>query len=140
MVIGRSTAEVGPEDFTHPTYRGVWELVAGRRRGRWPGSGDAGWATRLRDGADDPAVSSAISELGVEPLLTSKAPDAAYVALHVVRLLELTAMRRIAERQVAAAAHQPGGERERRTTRCSASWLPWSRTGGPCANGSVGTS
>ncbi len=96
MVIGRSTAEVGAEDFTHPTYRRVWELVAAAG-GPLAGSGDASWAGRLRDGADDPAVSSVISALGVEPLLTTKEPDAAYVGLHVFRLLELTAMRRIAE-------------------------------------------
>ena len=32
----------------------------------------------------------------MEPVLNDKAPDAAYVAQHVVRLLELTALRRIA--------------------------------------------
>ena len=37
-----------------------------------------------------------MSALAVEPLLTDKEPDGAYVAQHVVRLLELTALRRIA--------------------------------------------
>jgi DNA primase len=96
MAIGRTTADIGPNDFTHPTYRGVWELVAAAG-GPAAGSADAGWATRLRASATHPAVSSAISELGVEPLLTAKDPDASYVGLHVFRLLELTAMRRIAE-------------------------------------------
>jgi DNA primase len=96
MAIGRTTAEVGPNDFRHPTYRAVWEaiLAAG---GPAAGSGDAGWATRLRASATDPAVSSAISALGVEPVLSAKEPDAGYVAQHVFRLLELTALRRIAE-------------------------------------------
>ena len=58
------------------------------------GAGDPGWATRLRDAATDPAVSSAISALGVEPLL--KEPDAAYVTQYLVRLQELTVARRIA--------------------------------------------
>ena len=58
---------------------------------------DEGWAARLRDAADDQAVSSAISALGVEPLPTAKEPDGAYVAAHVFRLLELTALRRIAD-------------------------------------------
>jgi DNA primase len=40
-------------------------------------------------------VSSAIAALAVEPLLTAKEPDLAYVAAHVYRLQELTAMRRI---------------------------------------------
>jgi DNA primase len=96
MAIGRTTGDVGPGDFTHPTYRAVWELVAAAG-GPAAGAGDPGWATRLRDAATDPEVSSAISALGVEPLLTAKEPDAGYVALHVVRLLELTTMRRIAE-------------------------------------------
>ncbi|WP_166140677.1 DNA primase [Nocardioides ochotonae] len=96
MAIGRTTSEVGPEDFTHPTYRGVWAVVAAQG-GPAAGSGDTGWAARLRDAATEPDVSSAISALAVEPLLTAKDPDAAYVALHVNRLLELTALRRIAE-------------------------------------------
>jgi DNA primase len=49
--------------------------------------------TRLRDAATEPAVSAAISELAVEPL--KKEPDAAYVAQHVLRLLERTTGRRI---------------------------------------------
>lgn len=96
MAIGRTTADIGPNDFTHPTYRAMWELVAAAG-GPQAGSGDQGWATKLRDSATDPVVSSAISALGVEPLPTAKDPDAAYVTLHVVRLLELTTLRRIAD-------------------------------------------
>ncbi|NPC98304.1 DNA primase [Nocardioides sp. zg-DK7169] len=96
MAVGRTTAEIGPEDFTHPTYRGVWAVVAAQG-GPAVGSGDVGWVARLRDAATEPEVSSAISALAVEPLLTAKDPDGAYVALHVNRLLELTALRRIAE-------------------------------------------
>jgi DNA primase len=92
MAIGRTTTELGPNDFTHPTYRSVWELVE-KAGGPVAGVGDQGWGTRLRDSAEDPAVSSAISALGVEPL--KKEPDAAYVTYHVVRLMELTAARRI---------------------------------------------
>ena len=61
------------------------------------GAGDSAWASRLRDGVSDPAISSAISALGVEPLLSSREPDSAYVAAHVYKLQELTVMRRIAE-------------------------------------------
>ena len=96
MAIGRTTADIGPNDFTHPTYRAVWELVAAAG-GLAAGSADTGWATNLRASATDPTVESAVSELGVEPLLTAKEPDAGYVGLHVFRLLELTALRRIAE-------------------------------------------
>jgi DNA primase len=94
--VGRSAVDVGPNDFTHPTYRAVWDLVAANG-GPATGAADPGWASRLRDTATDPAVSSAISALGVEPLRTAKEPDQTYVAAHVYRLLELTAMRRIAD-------------------------------------------
>jgi DNA primase len=94
--VGRSAADVGGNDFTHPTYRAVWELVAAAG-GPAAGSSDPGWASRLRDTATDPAVSSAISALGVEPLRTAKEPEPSYVAAHIYRLLELTAMRRIAD-------------------------------------------
>ncbi len=95
MAIGRTTAHVDAGDFTHPTYRGVWELVAAAG-GTVAGADGVGWVARLRDATDDPGVSSAISALAVEPLLTPKEPDAGYVTHHLVRLLELTTMRRIA--------------------------------------------
>jgi len=94
MAIGRLTADLGPDDFTHPVYRAVWEAVSAAG-GPGAGAGDPGWATRLRDGAGDPAVSSAISALAVEPVL--KQPDAAYVTEHLIRLQELTTARRIAD-------------------------------------------
>ena len=93
----------------HPTYRAVWELVAAAG-GPLAGAADPGWSSRLRDAAqerDDAGLVSLVSALAVEPLLTGKAPDGAYVAQHVVRLLELTALRRIADREVQAAAHRP---------------------------------
>jgi DNA primase len=94
MVVGRVSADLGTNDFMHPTYRAVWELIA-TAGGPGAGADDAGWAGRLRDAATDSAVSSAISELGVEPLKKDATAD--YVALHMFSLLELTAMRRIAE-------------------------------------------
>ena len=62
-----------------------------------PGSAIPGWAPRLRDNAMDPAVSSALSALSVEGLLSAKEPDTAYVHAHVFRLQELTALRRITD-------------------------------------------
>ena len=93
--VGHAARGIGDNDFTHPTYRAVWQLVAAEG-GPAAGAQDAGWASRLRHGATDPAVSSAISALGVEPL-KAREPDPAYVAAHVYRLQELTAMRRIAD-------------------------------------------
>ncbi len=94
--LGSLAAGLGGNDFTHPTYRGVWDVVTGRG-GPAAGASDPAWASRLRDGVGDPAVASAISALGVEPLLTPREPDSAYVAAHVFKLQELTTMRRIAE-------------------------------------------
>jgi DNA primase len=94
--VGRASAEVGSNDFTHPTYRAVWDGITAAG-GPSVGAHQASWAGTLRDAATDPAVSSAISALAVEPLLTAKEPDASFVAAHVNRLRELTAMRRIAE-------------------------------------------
>jgi len=96
MVIGRTTGDIGANDFRHPTYRAVWELIAAAG-GPAAGSGDPAWTSRIIEGATDPEVSLAISALAVEPLLTHKEPDAAYVAEHVFKLLELTTARRIAE-------------------------------------------
>ena len=92
--VGRAAADVGANDFTHPTFRTVWELV---EKNGGPTAADAGWAGRIRADAADPVVQAAVSALGVEPLKTAKDPDAAFVAGHVYRLQELTALRRIAE-------------------------------------------
>jgi DNA primase len=94
--IGNAARDVGSNDFTHPTYRAVWELVAGSG-GPQAGASEAGWTGRLRDAATDPAVASALSALAVEPLLRATQPDAGYVAAHVFRLQELTTMRHIAD-------------------------------------------
>lgn len=95
-VVGGSLADVGANDFTHPVYRTVWELVVAAG-GPEAGAADPQWGVRLRDSAPDAMVASAISALAVEPLRTSREPDAAYVAQHAYRLLELTTLRRIAE-------------------------------------------
>ena len=94
--VGRSATGIGPNDFTHPTYRAVWEAVAANG-GPSVGASDPGWASKVRSAAADPAVSSAISELGVEPVRVSGDPAASYVDAHVYRLQELTALRRIAD-------------------------------------------
>ncbi|WP_436701389.1 DNA primase [Nocardioides sp. BYT-33-1] len=96
LAIGRTTADIGSNDFTHPTYRAVWDLVAAAG-GTVAGQNDPGWVARLRDAATDPAVSSLVSALAVEPIPVNRDIDAGYVAHHVHRLQELTALRRIDE-------------------------------------------
>ncbi|MDN5895707.1 MAG: toprim domain-containing protein, partial [Nocardioides sp.] len=93
-VVGRSAKDLGPEDFTHPTYAAVWQTIA---KAGGPEAATEGWVARLRDHNDDPAVISTLSALSVEPLLTTKEPDLAYVHAHVYRLMELTTLRRIAD-------------------------------------------
>ncbi|GAA3673286.1 DNA primase [Nocardioides ginsengisoli] len=94
LAVGRTTADIGSNDFTHPTYRAVWDLIAAAG-GTVAGQNDPGWVAKLRDAATEPAVSSLVSALAVEPIPISKEIDAGYVALHVNRLQELTVLRRI---------------------------------------------
>ncbi len=86
--------DLGANDFTHPTYAAVWELVVAT--GGVSAATEA-WSDTLRSNTTDPAVAQALNALTVEPLLTTKEPDRAYVAAHVYRLLEVTAMRAITE-------------------------------------------
>jgi DNA primase len=92
--VARVVGDLGANDFTHPTYRAVWELVD---HSGGPAAADAGWAGRLRDRAGDPAVAAALSALAVEQLPSKKGADDAFVANTIYRLQELTAQRRIAE-------------------------------------------
>jgi DNA primase len=93
--VGRMAKDVGGEDFTHPTYRAVWDAVTAHGGPSNAPDGEV-WVSKLRDSVSDPAVGQALSALAVEPLLSTKEPTAAYVAAHVFRLQEVTAMRRIA--------------------------------------------
>jgi DNA primase len=95
-VVGSATRDVDADDFTHPTYRAVWEAVTACGG---PVDAPAGevWVAKLRDSVDAGPVAAALGELAVEPVLTAKEPDRAYVGAHVYRLQELTAMRRIAD-------------------------------------------
>ncbi|HWJ81620.1 MAG TPA: DNA primase [Nocardioides sp.] len=96
MTIGRATGEIGANDFTHPTYRAVWELIEAQG-GFAGGAGDPDRAARVRDAATDPALAAVVTALAVEPIRATGSPDSSYVAHHVFRLLELTALRRIAD-------------------------------------------
>jgi DNA primase len=91
---GVATKDVGADDFTHPAYRALWETVV---RSGGPSTAGAQWAVDLRAASEDPTVQVLLSAVAVEPLLTTKDPDGAYVAVHFFRLQELTALRRIAD-------------------------------------------
>ena len=104
---GRVINGLGPDDFTHPVYRAVWEAVAAAG-GPAAAAGDEGWSTRLRSGVADPHVSSAISELG-----RRAGPDAGRARGGLRRQARLPtpgAHHDAAHRrpQVAPPAHQPG--------------------------------
>ncbi len=94
--VGRMAKEVDGDDFTHPTYRGVWDTVV-LCGGPASAPGGEVWVSKLRDSVVDPAVAQALSALAVEPLLSSKEPTSGYVAAHVFRLQEVTALRRITD-------------------------------------------
>jgi DNA primase len=96
VAIGRTSADIGLNDFLHPTYRGVWEAITAAG-GAVAGQNDAGWVSHVRDAATDPAVSSIISALAVEPIPANRDIDAGYIATHLFRLQELTVLRRIDE-------------------------------------------
>jgi DNA primase len=91
-VVGPAAKDVDGDDFTHPTYRLVWDAVVAN--GGPLAAGEA-WVSKIGASISDEAAGRALSALAVEPIL--KDPDAAYVAAHVYRLQELTAMRRIAD-------------------------------------------
>ena len=93
-VVGRTAREVDGEDFTHGAYRALW---SGIQAAGGPATADVHWASKLRDSQEDRRLQSLISALAVEPLHSAKEPDEAYVSQHVLRLRELTAMRRIAD-------------------------------------------
>jgi DNA primase len=103
QLVSRFSGDLGENDFTHPTYRAVWQ-VASSLGGPSATSEPDVWVSKLRDAVlhqagDDPRhpVVRAVNALAVEPLLSAREPDLPYAAANVFRLLELTALRRIAD-------------------------------------------
>ena len=92
--IAAAAAEVVSDDFTHPAYRALWQVVLDRGG---PSAADAQWSARLLEATPDERLKGLISALAVEELPTSREPTPGYAAVHVHRLRELTALRRIAE-------------------------------------------
>jgi DNA primase len=96
QAVGRTARDVDADDFTHPVYRAVWEAVNVCGGPVDAPSGEV-WTTKLRAAVEDGPVAQALGALTVEPLLSAKDPDRAYVAAHVYRLQEVTVMRRITD-------------------------------------------
>ncbi|HET7356060.1 MAG TPA: toprim domain-containing protein, partial [Nocardioidaceae bacterium] len=96
LLVDGAAKDLGSNDFTHPTYRAVWETVAAQG-GPAAAPADESWVAKLRAAMEDGPVAQALSALAVEPVLSAKEPDGGYVAAHVFRLQELTVMRRIAD-------------------------------------------
>ena len=100
QLVAPLSAELGGNDFTHPIYRAVWDAVAALG-GPAAAPEPEVWVGKLRDAVGgqgaDPTVAQTLNGLAVEPVLSARDPDQAYVAANVHRLLELTAMRRIAD-------------------------------------------
>jgi DNA primase len=91
IVTAKVWDELDPEDFTHPYYREIYALI-GRLGGPTTAQPDAVIAN-----CSEPAVASLVSALSVESLHVAGEPDVAVVQAYVIRLRELTSMRRIAD-------------------------------------------
>ena len=84
-----SWGDVEEEDFTHPYYRAVFDAVQ-----KLGGPANASTETLVEAVPEEP-VGNLVSALSVEPLHVTGEPDARLATAYVVRLRELTAMRRI---------------------------------------------
>jgi DNA primase len=92
--IAPSLGEVTGDDFTHPAYRAVWAVVT---LAGGVAAADDLWSSRLQANTADARVQSLLSALSVEPIPSAKEPTPEYAAMHVHRLRELAALRRINE-------------------------------------------
>lgn len=95
------SADLGDNDFTHPGYRAVWDVIAAIG-GPVAATEPEVWLAKLRDqtsgtGELAEATLRLLNALAVEPVRAHGDIDRSFAAAHVFRLQELTAMRRIAD-------------------------------------------
>ncbi|MBA2561043.1 MAG: DNA primase [Propionibacteriales bacterium] len=83
--------QLGPEDFTHPTYRELFEQIV------LSGGVTEDHPAAVLAALPNDALRQMVSALSVEPLHLTIAPDRRVAESYVVRLRELTALRRINE-------------------------------------------
>ncbi len=81
--------QVSLDDFTHPAYRGVFEVIS-----RTPFTPDR-WTEVLQSNTDDQLLRQLQVALLVEPIL--RKPDEEYATAYSARLQLLTTVRRLAE-------------------------------------------
>jgi len=82
-------SDLDAEDFTHPYYQQLFTAVSEA------GGPSSAPTETLLSAAGDEAVKATVSALAVEPLHVAGSPDAQVGSAYVVRLRELTALRRI---------------------------------------------
>ena len=112
QAVGRTARDVDGDDFTHPTYRAVWEAVIACGGPAGAPGGEV-WVSKLRDALEDEAAVRALSALAVEPVLSAE--GARPRLRRRPRLPAPGADRAAPDRrpEVQAAAHQPGGAGDR---------------------------
>jgi DNA primase len=86
---GAGWSDIESEDFVHPYYRAIFEAIGSL------GGPTAAAPDTVTDKVVDPAIAGLVSALAVEPLAVAGELGTSVVAAYVVRLRELTALRRI---------------------------------------------
>ena len=86
---GERWNELSPDDFTHPTYRAMFESVLAAV------DGPAGWTQRVLESHPDPVLEQLVVELAVEPVL--RPPTEGYSREYISQLRVLTLSRQIKE-------------------------------------------
>ncbi len=81
--------------YTDPTYAAIRHAIA-EAGGAASGRAGPAWVDRIGEHCPDLLVRSVLSELAVERMHTRGEPDGRYVAVHLARLQEPAAARRIA--------------------------------------------
>jgi len=84
--------------YTDPTYTAIRHAIA-EAGGAAAARGGPGWVERIGEHCPDLLARSVLTELAVERLHTRGEPDGRYVAVHLARLQEPAAARRIAALQ-----------------------------------------
>jgi DNA primase len=94
-----------PASFTAPAYRAGFDAVA-KAGGAAAGLSDRAWIEAVLSAAPDDGVRRVVLELAVEPL-PKESPDERYAAAVIARVLEVDAVRQIADVKASLAQAPP---------------------------------